>query len=491
IVEKIENMHLSYYEISFPDVRQLKDKAREIEIKSKRKGIKIYSLHSLEKRKKYTDMKDIEKDMLVLNLVTQPDNLLIKSKITAYNALVEKSKESKKGVTYTVTLPPSYLLKNIDLYKVWLAVNDQGMAQMEKIEKESLYPKKNRLQIQFQFTEDKKQKAKEKDTETAEIETFFVLVNKTAEPARASVHGLELYEEDPELAQMVKKKLAAKKRKGGKTINAEELKRILQGVADYCDRLKQSAFHFYCLEKILETRKPLTDAELQDPHIDEVSMRTKASTALDQIRTKAYSKVNSYVFGYRLRKQGNKINEERDYISSTDNVRVNRAQVIMTNAFFTEKAIFAPITILDRSRQDNYDFQFARYDELNGRNAVVIEATPKNPRETDTIYGSIWIDSEDFSVMKIEADPKSIRGYKKLKELSRKLRTRLHLSLVSEFDEIRQGIRFPTRVKMMEKYKGGRIISGYRGPQGWERTITEFIYSDYRFFSVQTDVTVQ
>ncbi|UCH98043.1 MAG: hypothetical protein JSV88_14645, partial [Candidatus Aminicenantes bacterium] len=80
--------------------------------------------------------------------------------------------------------------------------------------------------------------------------------------------------------------------------------------------------------------------------------------------------------------------------------------------------------------------------------------------------------------------------YQQLKDLAKKLRTRLYLSLVSEFDEIRQGIRFPTKVSMIEKYKGGRIISGYRGSKGWERTLTEFTYTDYQFFNVQTDVTV-
>ena len=93
IVEQLENMGRAYYEIAFPDIPQLKGETRKISIKSKRKGIKIYSLRTLEKRKHYKQMNPVEKEMLVLNLITQPQNTLIKGKINAYNARVNKTKK--------------------------------------------------------------------------------------------------------------------------------------------------------------------------------------------------------------------------------------------------------------------------------------------------------------------------------------------------------------------------------------------------------------
>jgi hypothetical protein len=491
IVTRLENIHHAYYEISFPDIPQLKGPTRNISITSKRKGIKIHSLHTLEKRKRYTDMNNIEKELLVLNLITQPQNTLTQAKITAYNARVDKTKKTKKGVTYTVTLPPGYLRQSLDLYKIWLAVNEQGEVQLEKIEKESLYPKKDRIKIQFQLfadTENKKQKQEKKKIE-GETETYFVLVNRGIQQARASVHGMELYEDDPELIAEEKKK-TAKERKKGETISAEEMTRILKGSADYCQQLKQSAFHFYCREKILETRNPLINPGQQRWARRKLTAREKPNYALRDIRGDAYTQVKSYVFGYRLIKQGDQIKEERDWISSGDNVKVHRDQVVKTNAFFSEKAVFAPITILDPTRQDRYNFQFVRYDQRNGRRAAVIEALPKKTGETAAIYGTLWIDTEDFSLLKIEANPKSIRGYEALIELAAKLRTRLHLSLEIDFDRQQKGIRFPTKISFLEKYKGGRVVYSNQGSKGWERTRAEFFYSDYRFFSVQTDVTV-
>jgi len=491
IVERLENMHHAYYEISFPDIPRLKGAARRVSITPKRKGIKIHSLHTLEKRKHYANMNDLEKELLVLNLITQPQNSLTQAKITAYNARVDKSKKTKKDVTYTVSIPPGYLRQSLDLYKVWLAINEQGAFQLEKIEKESLYPQKDRIKIQFQLTTDTRDKEQKKGKKELgkKTETYFVLVNsRGVEPARACVHGMELYEEDPELTAEEKKKIA-KERIKGEVISTEEMNRILQGAADYCQQLKQSAFHFYCREKILETRKAIDDSVERDkPSYLEKGLVNRTP---EEIYRMGYTQVNNYVFGYRLIKRGDRIIEERDWISSDDNVKVNRDQVVKTNAFFSEKAVFAPITILDITLQDRYDFQFIRFDERAGRRAVVIEALPKDPVETATIYGTLWIDRQDYSILKIEANPESIKSYKLLKDLALKLRTRLHLSLEIDFDLQQQGIRFPTKISFLEKYKGGRIISTNRAPNGWERTRTEFLYSDYQFFSVQTDVTVQ
>jgi hypothetical protein len=326
---------------------------------------------------------------------------------------------------------------------------------MEKMEKESLYPQKDRIKIQFQFPGSKKQKEKEKET-AGETRAYFVLVNRGTEPARASVHGIELYREDPQLLELEKKKTAAKAKKSGQAISAEEMNHILQGAADYCQRLKQSAFHFYCREKIVESRATLTKTGTYQtdissgPHVEDMPISARRHPFKSD-KGKGKTTIKDYLFGYRLIKQGNQIKEERDWISSKDNNKVKRDQVVQTNAFFSEKAVFAPITILDRTRQDRYNFQFIRYDQRNGRPAAVIEALPRDPVETATIYGTLWIDREDFSILKIEADPRSIKGYEKLKKLAETLRTRLHLSLEIDFDRLHKNIRFPTKTQYARK----------------------------------------
>jgi hypothetical protein len=432
-------------------------------------------------------MNDLEKELLVVNLITQPQNMLNQSRIQAYNARIAKTKKTKEKVTYTIILPPDYLGQSMEIYKVWLIVNENEGSRVEKIEKSSLLSQKDRVKIQFSLRPDNKEK---KET-SGEMETYFVLVNHGMKQAHAYIHGIEPYEEDPQLVELEKKKITAKGKKHQRTVSEEELNHILQGAADYCQRLKQSAFHFYCREKIVETRTPLSPDTASIPHISTDTQAKATNTALRQVRNIAHTKVKEFLFGYRLIKQGNRIKEEREWISSADNKKVNRDQVVKTNVFFSEKAVFAPLTILDRSRQDKYNFQFIHYDQQNGRPAAVIEALPKDPVETATIYGILWIDREDFSLLKIKADPRSIKSYKKLKELAGDLHTKLNLSLEIDFNFQQQGIRFPTKVNFLEHYKGGRIIYNNHGPEGWKRIRARFDYSDYQFFAVQTEVTVQ
>lgn len=486
IVTRLENLNQAYYEVSFPDIPQLKGNTRKITITAKREGIRIYSLHSLEIKKKYTAMKPVEKEMLVLNLISQPPNPLIKGIIDAYNAQVDKTKKKRESIVYTVTLPPGYLNKHLDLYKVWLAVDNQGITQVEKIKVEALSPQKNQLKIEFELSTGQEQKkvGPGKETIANETRTYFVLINKDTEPVRASVWGSEYYQEDPQLEEPGKPK-------NGKTISPEELQRILQGAAEYCERLKQSAFHFYCREKISEVHNPLSRVDLQSLNITSTTQKYQPNRILDQLRTQAKAQVKNCEFGYRLFKQGNNIKEERDYISSSDKTKVRGDQVITANAFFAEKTVFGSVTILDRGRQENYDIRFVEYAEYKNRPAVVVEALPKKPAETPGVYGKIWIDRDDFSVLKIEANPQSIRGCDKLIAFAKKLHTKLHLTLETEFDEIYRGLRFPTKVRMSEKYKGGPIILQYQDSWGWERTVTEFLYTEYQFFDVQTEVTVQ
>jgi hypothetical protein len=169
---------------------------------------------------------------------------------------------------------------------------------------------------------------------------------------------------------------------------------------------------------------------------------------------------------------------------------VSKEQVITHTVFFSERAIFAPATLLAAERQDHYIFKFEGFARRKGRRCAVISGTPRSPDIEKGFFGKVWIDLEDHSVVKVQADPKSINGFVRLKELSKKLQARLQLSLEIDFDEKREGICFPTRVSMLEKYKGGRIISMYKGREGRERTHTVFNYSNYQFFSVQVEVTI-
>jgi VWFA-related protein len=483
IVTGIQNMHRAYYEISFPDVTGITGNARNITIKSKRKGVQIISLRTIEKRKTYANMTDMEKEVLAVQLVS--GNPLVKRRLAVFAAHIKKTKNNKKKRVYDVLLPPHFKGKSFDLYK--LQVNREAKVRsVSRIDKEVVTARKGKLRITFP------QEAKGAVIENA----YFVLIDPFTNTAW--VHGFGDYDPDPELQKLFSKKEHKKskqRRKAGVTIPVQEMLRILDGAATYCQKLKDSAFHFFCTETVSETQKPLADLASKG-HATDISRQTVNKSAPKVSKSDNYqnfiTRVTKYKFTYRLIKQQQRIKEEREWLSSLDNVKVDGNAVIKPTAFVSSKAVFGPITILDRSRQPLYKYTFLRYETFNGRRAAVIEAIPREiKKNTHFVYGDIWIDMEDFSILKIAANPRSILGYEKLTLFAKKLRSRLYFSLEFEFGKIHDGIRFPTKVTNIEKYKGGRYISKFWGPEGWQRTRTQFTYKDYRFFNVKVDVSIQ
>jgi hypothetical protein len=476
IATSLEQMHRAYYEISFPDIPGLKGTTRDITIKPKRKGIFIHSLRSLEKSKTYAEMSKAEKEILALNLISQTS--MMKTKLSSQHARVTQIKKQKNSIIYKVLLPKAFLNQQLDVYKFWVK-DDREVINLETT---SLETTKRKIKLQFKKMKD----------QPPGLKPYFALVNGTSAAALVRAIGHEWV--DPE----EKQKLQLSNRQ---SISEVELQNILNHAADYCDKIKQSAFHFFCKEKIVESWKSLLSVPDLQRKLNSVAQKPDLIEQLGTLmrrykRMKIHGDVNTamnvYTFTYRLIKKGDKIKEERDWFSSKDNVPISRDQVVKPTVFFSERAVFAPLTILAKERQHMYDYRFIRYDKRKGRPAVVIEAKPKNNRNQQeySIYGKVRIDVENYSVMGIEADPRSIKGYQALKEIGERIKARLNITLEIEFDQLYNGIRFPTRVHLLTKYKGGPHVSALKGGSGWERNRTTFTYNDYQFFDVKVEVSL-
>ena len=476
IATSLEQMHRAYYEISFPDIPQLKGVTRDITIKPKRKGIFIHSLRSLEKSKTYREMNKAEKEILALNLISQSS--LLKTKISSQPARVTQIKKHKNSIVYEILLPKEFLNQQLDVYK--FRVKDDR--EVVTLETTSLKTGKRKIKLQF----------KKKKNQAPGIKPYFALVNGTSAAALVRAIGHEWV--DPEEPQ---KQLKPSNRE---SISEVEMQNILNHAADYCEKIKQSAFHFFCKEKIVESWKSLFSIldlkgriTITEPRDDHMRLRRQIRRYKRmKIEGDVKTVMNIYTFTYRLIKSGKKIKEERDWFSSKDKVPISRDQVVKPTVFFSERAVFAPLTILAQERQHMYEFRFIRYDKRKGRPAVVIEAIPKNNHDQQEhfLYGKLWIDSENYSILGIEADPKSIKGYQALKEIGERINARLNITLEIEFDQLHNGIRFPTKVHLLEKYKGGPHVSALKGASGWERNRTTFTYKDYQFFDVKVEVSL-
>jgi len=482
LMTKIENFNRAYYEIAFPAVPRSKTGILQISLHPKRKNIELHTLKTMEKSRQYSQMKTMEQEVLVLNLVS--GNPLYKSGVSSLPAEIIKVSKKKKITTYQVNMPDRFLNRSLDLYRVWTNPADI------RVEKESLRIDRKRVKVTFK-------NVKPND------ETFFVLID--GQQRSALVLGMKQEKQETyafslpkQTEEWASKELIEKEKQSGELSKTFELDGILKGAAAYCEKLKKAAFHYLCKEKIVETQNPLSTGE--DVQRDVTALPNDFYAYIQQsgrvqreIIDQTKTQKNEY--NYRLKKIGDRVTEEREAISELESEEEPPPPVIIdindirkSLRFLSSKAVFGPITLLDAERQNNYDFRLLGHQELKGRPTAVIEAYPKSEKDAQFIYGKIWIDREDFSVLKIKANPNSILGYDKLTKLAEELNTRLFLDLETEFFQYRDGIRFPTQIHFEESYKGGLFIRQFRGPRKWTRTDNLTAYFDYLFFNVETDV---
>jgi hypothetical protein len=484
LMAKIDSLNRAYYEIAFPAVPKSQEGILGISLHPKREGIELHTLKTTEKSRQYSRMKSMEQEVLALNLVS--GNPLYKTDVASRPAEIIKVSKKKKKTTYQVNIPDELMHRSLDLYRIWTNAADI------RVKKESLRIDKKPVKIDFE-------NVKPGD------ETFFALIS--GEQKSALVLGMKQEEQETytfdlpgPTEEWASQEWIEKEEKPGELPDSIELEELLKGAAGYCEKLKKAAFHYLCKEKVVETQEPLA-LGAEDPSDATANPYGDAyarASGWVQREIVDQTKIQKSEHNYRLKKIGDQVKEEREAIADLVSEKETLPPVLLdmnelrkSLRFLSSKAVFGPITLLEAQRQDRYHFRLLGHEELENRPTAIIEAFPKNEKDSQFIYGKVWIDREDFSVLKIKANPNSIRGYDKLIKLAEELNTRLFLDLETEFFKYRGGIRFPTQIHFEESYKGGLFIRQFRGSRQWTRTNTFTTYSDYLFFNVDMDVVYQ
>jgi hypothetical protein len=417
---RIKNLHRAYYEIAFAELKSYRGRVRKISIQCRRKGVKVHTLHSLEKRKSYQDMNEIEREIFAVNVINR--NPFFIRGITLMEVIVKKKISRKNREIYRIMLPKNWLL----------------------------------------------------------------LFNRQEQSVL--VRGIEV----PKQELPGFKKIPEIKAMSNKFEYSRELSTLLAGAAGYCQKLKQAGFHYFCQEKVVESLSIFKPSEVSD-----ISFREDRASQTDMLRRTVPKlglkrrKVTIYRFDYQIIKDKNEIKEQRKLISKKNEKNDSQGVEFRIKNFLAEKAVFSPVTLLARERQPLYEFRFVKYDKLNRLRCAVIEVLPRRKNDARFVYGQVWIDTSDHSVLKIKANPRSVAGYDKLEFIARNLMAKLFLSLEIHFNIVHQGIRFPDSIILSELYKGGPLITRHMGSRGWERLKTEYTYKNYKFFVVDTKVSAE
>ncbi|MDH4219860.1 MAG: hypothetical protein OEY18_02435 [Candidatus Aminicenantes bacterium] len=254
----------------------------------------------------------------------------------------------------------------------------------------------------------------------------------------------------------------------GEKQNIEQatLREALKKIGEYCTRLKNGAYHFVCLEEISE--KIDYSQDIQDEYIIEK---------------------NEYLYDYQLIKKNGLTKESRILLEKNGIKKHENDAQLETSVFRHKNVLMRTVELFSGFGEDFNDFRIIKEETLHGDEAIVIEAVPKasygrmlpSGLQPTYLHGKIWVKKNDFSIIKIEWNPKVIKDFKNIEDLSKKYGAEPCITIISEYKYEKKGIRFPSRLFVEEAYTD-------RNGKKFIRSETDVIYKDYKFFIVETEI---
>lgn len=258
------------------------------------------------------------------------------------------------------------------------------------------------------------------------------------------------------------------------SVNQEEVKKILEECADYCEKLSHLVLYFVCREEITE----------RIDHSDPKAIWQFSSDDPKRIRKKAQFPVfekSVYIYDYQLIRRDNKTSEKRILLEENGQEKNEQNAPLKTRRFKHIYMVFGPIGLLSKYNQQFYDYRIVAETKFNGEEVFIIEAAPKSNVKSDKLSGKIWISRSDFCVLKIEWNQTSVGHYKEIEKIANSLNAIPQITFITEYDFEKHKIRFPSKYSLEEEYlkpEGGR----------YKKSELIVLYKDYKFFTVETEV---
>ena len=254
------------------------------------------------------------------------------------------------------------------------------------------------------------------------------------------------------------------------TKDRKTLDAILKKTGDYCEKVKAIALFYVCREKVADERHVFARRNLLNfsiPGAETIKPR--------RIRTK------TYVYDYQLVKKGEVPKEKRSLLEEDGKEKYEENVEFRPVKYYGTYSVYGPVGFLSKKWQEHYEYEIVGGDVIDDKKAIVIASAPKNERDVNYNFGRIWVDAEDFSILKIELDPRSIKDYED--ELVQSpigdLRKKVIWTML--FGIEKNGVRFPSQQIIQEFYVNSK------GEELLIEKIT-FLYEDYKFFIVETEV---
>jgi hypothetical protein len=236
----------------------------------------------------------------------------------------------------------------------------------------------------------------------------------------------------------------------------------------YAEKLKKTAFHFFCREKVTE---------------DKFGVNAR----FDRQASRSY-----WIHDYQIVGQNGKITETRVLLEK-DRKTFNKENAQLETVFRSLYSFYMPVTILAGEKQHLYQYRI-----LDKKKKVWHIAAVRRDPALKIPWGEIWIREVDGVVLKIQVEQTSIVGFEKMAQQAKERGIRPEITTIHEYGVEENQIHFPSKTTFIEGYNSDyaptkkfgneSIVFMGTGHRSFERSRTYFEYDKYRFFFVETSV---
>lgn len=269
----------------------------------------------------------------------------------------------------------------------------------------------------------------------------------------------------------------------GLASSSNKLHDILTKVQDYCSQLSEAALSFVCEETIREIHYNLIDNiswEMLVLNRDSQIMVGRPVQIIDPRRTIR----NEFICDYQLVRKGGAVKESRVVQEENGKAKRGPNPDLKEDRFSGLNSLLSPLRVLAGARQELFMFSFIKTQRVHGKDAYVLNAMPKAGNEDGIWAAKIWIDQDDYGVLRCDIEGIPLDGYEDVLRDCSVMNIKPSFMISHEYGYEKNGVHLPSRSKIRVSYPALDV----RGPI--EKLSIDLGYDKYRFFTVDTSTQV-
>jgi TonB family protein len=254
---------------------------------------------------------------------------------------------------------------------------------------------------------------------------------------------------------------------------------LMARIAGYCGKLENAALYFFCREKIEERLN--RGHQFIQIWIENHDPFEKGPQGTSMGSGSWSGEKNSFTYDYQVIQKDGRIQEKRILLEENGRALREDGAYPKTKRFYINKAIYGPIGLLAQEEQPLYNYGLLNDETIKGHRAFVIDIRPKKPSSARPIYGKVWVDKKDASILKMSIEAESLAGYERISADYESRGIRPMISIEIDYGFEKNGLSFPSRITLKEAYsdpKEGQV----------KMSEMKVDYDKYKFFMVGTEV---